>query len=87
MADTPKNAAGSLSAQNGLTLTLTSAINRIVYSLLHFFKSSQFRAKAWCNSWIILRAFDSRLYKKRIVIFCSTMCVIAVSLIIILTAV
>ena len=87
MPDKPKDTASSLLVQNGFILTLTSVINQAVYSILYFFKSLQYRAKAYCNSWIILRAFDRRSYKKRIVIFCSIICVVSVSLIIILTAV
>ena len=87
MSGKPIKNAGLLVVQNGIFLTLTAAINRVMYAILYFFKSSQFRAKAWYASWIILRAFDRRSYYKRIIIFCSTMCVVTVSLIIILTTV
>jgi hypothetical protein len=87
MPDRPKNAMSSLLVQNRFVLMFTSTVNKFIYSILYFFISSQYRAKAWCNSWIILRAFDSRSYKKRIVILCTTVLAIVVLLMVILTAI
>jgi len=77
----------ALLVQNRCIFTFTLTLKNIFYSILYFFKSSQYRAKAWCNSWIILRAFDPRSYKKRIVILCTTILACFVSFMVILMAV
>ena len=76
-----------LLAQNRFFLMIKSTINNLIYSILYFFKSSQYHAKAYCSSWIILHAFDPRLYKKRIVILCATILALFVSFMVILTVV
>jgi hypothetical protein len=87
MPDRPENALRSPLIYNRFVLMFKSMVNTFVYSILSFFKSSQFRARAYCNSWIILRAFDSRSFKKRIVILCATVLALIISLMVILTAV
>jgi hypothetical protein len=87
MSDRPQNAMSSLLVQNRFILLFKSTINNLIYSILYFFKSSQYRTKAYCSSWIILHAFDPLLYKKRIVILCATILALFVSLMVILTVV